>query len=77
MIFIGLHPTGVANTTLYHFILSKKDGRTVFIFTEKIGDRNRSSKTKKDGIKFNKIEPVSFPIWNLDLLCGLLNGSAL
>lgn len=65
--------TDVQNTTLDHFTVSKKDRRSVFIFSEKIGDRNGSSNSKQGVIKFIKREHVTIPIWELDLLCGLLN----
>lgn len=46
-LLIWLRPTALKKNTLDHFTFSEKDGKPVPIFTEKIEDRNRSSKSKK------------------------------
>lgn len=65
---MGILPADFANMTLDQFRLGQKEGKHMFIFTEKIGKRNGSAKTKQGGITFIKMETVTILIWNLNAL---------
>lgn len=59
------------------FTIEDRGGPPIFMFTERIGERNGSCKTKQGGIKFIKRALVRIPIHNVEMLDGLINPFAL
>lgn len=72
-LLLGLRPTALSQVVLDQFELTERDGKPIFIYEERIGGRDGTSKTKQGGIKYIKRSPLRIPIHNMELVDGLLN----